>query len=479
MILLKILGLLILLLVVLVIVALLRTILFIPRKYSNYSSKSDPIREEKYAKKLSEMVKYETVSIKGVNQREKFLGFHKVLEELFPLVHKNLEKVEIEGNLLYKWSGKSSDKPIVLMSHQDVVPAEGNWQKDPYSGDIENGRVYGRGTADIKCGVMSFMQAVEELLEEGITPLQDIYLSSSCTEEVGGPGCNKIIDELEKRGVKPWLVLDEGGAIVKEPIGGCEGNYAMIGVVEKGQGNLEFIARSKGGHSSTPFKNTPIERLSKFVCDVEKHNPLKKEFIPQATAMFETIAPYGPFYLRLLFGNLWLFKPLLKKLLPTLSSSAGALISTTIAFTMQSGSKAPNVIPSDARLVANLRYAPHQGMDASNAAIKKIADKYDLEMNVLDAYDYCPPVDINSDAFKYVEKTINNIFPGLPTVPYVMTGGTDCRFYSRISDNCIRFSPIVFGPEQFKGMHGIDECIDTNSLPWAVDFYKSIIKEAK
>lgn len=459
----------------LILIAIIRTILFIKPKTSTFESSHDEIREQKYATILSKMVQYETISVKGENQREKFLGFHKILEEQFPLVHKHMEKTEIDGNLLFKWTGKQSDKPIVLMSHQDVVSADGNWERDPFSGEISQGKVWGRGACDTKCSVMAFFQACEELLEQGYTPQQDIYLSSSCTEEVGGDGCPKLVNELKRRGVKPWLVVDEGGAIVNEPIGGCKGNFAMIGVVEKGQGNLEFTAHSNGGHSSYPSKNTPIARLSKFVVDIEKHDPFKKEFIPQAKAMFETLAPYCPFYMRLLFGNLWLFKPLLKLLMPSISAQGTALIKTTMAFTMQSGSSGYNVLPQEAKLIANLRYAPHQGMNESNKVVEDIAQKYDLEMRIVDGYDYCPPVDIHSDAFHYVEQVVHDVFKDLPTCPYVMTGGTDARFYEEISENCIRFAPIVFGKEQMKGMHGLNECVETSSLPGAVDFYKGII----
>ena len=227
----------------LLLIALLRTLLS-PAKQSLWKPAADPEREERYAETLSRMVRCETVSRKGEDQREKFLGFHRLLEELFPLVHGKLEKTEIDGNLLFFWKGKAHDRPLVLMSHQDVVPAEGEWKHEPFSGDIAEGKVWGRGSADTKCSVMGFFQAVEELLEQGFEPEQDVYLSSSCTEEFGGDGCPKLVEELSRRGVKPFLVCDEGGAIVQEPVGGIKGCYAMLGVLEKGMGNLRFSARS-------------------------------------------------------------------------------------------------------------------------------------------------------------------------------------------------------------------------------------------
>lgn len=189
--------------------AVVRTVMM-PKKVSDYTPKPDSERTELYAKKLSQMVRYETVSDPNDPQTEKFLGFHKVLEELFPLVHEKLEKTEIDGNLLYYWKGKSSAKPVVLMSHQDVVPADGVWEHEPFSGDISDGKVWGRGAADTKCTVMAFFQAVEELLEAGYTPEQDVYLASSCTEECGGDGAPKIVAELKRRGVATVSRLRRG-----------------------------------------------------------------------------------------------------------------------------------------------------------------------------------------------------------------------------------------------------------------------------
>ena len=222
-------------LLLLVLITVIRTLLT-PKKTSEWEPKRDPVRESAYAEMLAKMVRYETVSYKGETQREKFLGFHKILEDLFPLVHKNLEKIEIDGSLLFHWKGKSNDRPLVLMGHQDVVPAEGEWEHAPFSGDIENGRVWGRGSADTKCSVMAFFQAVEELVKDGFVPEQDVWLSASNTEEIGGPGCPKLVDELVRRGVKPYIVNDEGGCITVEPMAGIKGTYAMIGVLEKGQG---------------------------------------------------------------------------------------------------------------------------------------------------------------------------------------------------------------------------------------------------
>ena len=162
-----------------------------------------------------------------------------------------------------------------------------------------------------------------------------------------------------------------------------------------------------------------------------------------------------------------------------ISAQAGAMLSTTIAFTMSEGSNGYNVIPQEASICANMRYIPHQGTDESLEVITNLAKKYNIETEVVYKGYPSPSVDINGEAFKMVETAINECFPGVGCSPYVVTGATDARFYSKICDSCVRFAPVIYGPEQMKGMHGLDENIECNTLQGAVDFYKKIITMQK
>jgi carboxypeptidase PM20D1 len=357
----------------------------------------------------------------------------------------------------------------------DVVEATGSWKYPPFSGEIAEGKVWGRGAADTKCSLMAFLQSAEEMIADGYVPACDVYLASSCTEEIGGSGAPKLAAWLKEHGVHLFMLCDEGGGIISEPIGGIPGNFAMVGVYEKGTGDLKFTARSSGGHAASPPKNSPLARLAKFIAHVEKKNPMTVKFSPEVEEMFHRLSVYAGFPLRFVLGNLWLFKPVLKKVLPLISPQAAAMLQTTVAFTTQKGSDGLNIIPQEAYVTANLRFIPHQKVKESVDVLTKLAAKYKLETEVIASMDPSPSLDLKGRAFLLTEEAIKRTFPGLPSSPYVVTGATDCRFYNDVCDNCVRFSPIIMGPAQMKGMHGIDEHLQTNCLPAAVDYYKNII----
>jgi carboxypeptidase PM20D1 len=250
----------------------------------------------------------------------------------------------------------------------------------------------------------------------------------------------------------------------------------MVGVFEKGKAEVRFTASSGGGHASAPAAHSPVARLAAFVNEMETKPVFRRRMPREVAAMFSTLAPYASFPLKLVFSNLWLFRPVLLKVLPAISAQAGAMIRTTAAFTMMRGSDACNVMPQKASVWADVRFIPHQGKEESLAVLRKRAEKHGLEMDVIKANDYTEPVDIAGEAFMTVQRVIAETFPGCAGSPYVMTGATDSRFYQRICPNVVRFAPVIYGPEQMKGMHGINENIRFDCLPGAVDFYKNLIR---
>ena len=469
----------ILLLVILIclLICIVRTLLLKPKK-THYEESKDKKRIKEYAEKLSKMIQVETISYRDKPDPDKFRKLHKLIEKLYPHVFKTCEKIDIDGNLLVKWKGKNPKlDPIILISHLDVVPAEGKWKYPPFSGKIVGNKIYGRGTGDVKCNVSCFYQAVEELIIEGYKPECDVYLGSSCTEEIGGDGAPKIVEWFKKHKIKLFMLNDEGGAIVEDPVVGVKGNFAAIGIFEKGYGDLKLTAKSSGGHSSTPPKNSPIVRLAKLETEIEKHNPFKVKFSPAVNQMFKGLAPYCEnFLLKMVMYNLWFFKPIVKKVLPSLSREAAAMLQTTICFTMQQGSNGYNVIPQEAYVTANLRYIPHQNAKESNDIVRKLAKKHDIEVEEVLVNNSSKSLDLNGDAYKITTQAIKKVFPGVGIMPYVVTGGTDSRFYDPVCDSCVRFGPINMSTEQMNSMHAIDENINIGTLPQAVDYYKEIIK---
>ncbi len=436
-------------------------------------------RSMQYAEILSKLIKVETISSRESKDISKFSGFHEVLRETYPNLFKTAEVENFDGSLLLKWKGTDpSLKPVMLMNHHDVVEASGEWTHPAFSGAIADGKVWGRGTLDTKGGLAMMLQAAEELISEGFTPKRDTYFVTACTEEIGGEGGDIISRELEKRNIRFHMVLDEGGMILHDPIGGADGTFAMVGVGEKGYVDLKFIAKSNGGHASAPGKNTPLVRLGKFMAEAEKAACFDVYMSDTVKEMLSRFAPTMSGIMKTACGNVDSFKPVLKKVMPMISPAGAAMLRTTLAFTMSKGSDGANVIPQEAWVVGNMRFSHHQGKKASVDAITALAKKYDIETVIIDDGIESDITDFKGEAFRFIEKAVTAVFPSYKAVPYIMNAATDSRYFCRVCDSCLRFVPFKIDKQQLDSVHGIDENVDIATLAPAVDFYRYVIKEA-
>ena len=435
-------------------------------------------RTELYGQRLAALIRMETVSKKNQTDKSKFYAFQQLLREMFPNLFACCEYEDFDGSFLLRWKGRSAEKPILLMNHHDVVEAPGSWTYPPFSGTIADGKLWGRGTLDTKCGLWAMLQAAEELAETGFIPGRDVYFFSACTEECDGSGADRASAELQSRGIRFDLVLDEGGMILEEPIGGAKGAFAMIGLGEKGCADLKFIARSAGGHASTPGKNTPLVRLGKFMAKAEKAKLFDVDMDPAIAEMLRRVSTRMAQPLRFVLGHPEWFKPVLLRVMPKMSAAAGAMLKTTLAFTMAKGSEGSNVLPQEAWVIGNMRFSHHQGGENSIAAVRALAAEFDIETEVLEPGFASPMSSYESTGFRLVEQAVAEVFPDVIPAPYLMTGASDSRYMSRVCDTCLRFAPIHITEKQMESIHGIDENVDLSALAPAVDFYKYMISEA-
>ncbi len=467
------------LLVVLLLVAAVRALLMkAPAAGVRRADVYEDALIDKYAKDFGSLLKIPSVSKNEDDDLSEFEKLHKQLDKIFPLCRKSLEKTVVRGALLYRWKGADPDAlPVLFMGHQDVVPASNEgWTLPPYAGEVKDGRLFGRGALDCKCNIFTQMSAVEQLLAEGFVPPCDVWLEYSINEETGGDSAPGAVRWLAERGLRFSLVLDEGGAIIDRAMPGMDRPYAVLGITEKGYIDIKIKATGTGGHSSTPPKSTPVLRLAAFMTEVNRRLPFKKQLIPEVEEMFGAMAPSLGFGMRLLLGNVWLFKPLLMAVMPKVSPFGGALLATTCTFTMMKGSDAPNVIPNEAYVIANLRTSVQQNCEQSIAALKAIADKYDLEFEILQRRDASPVVSTKSGVYAYLSKCVADCFPDCGVSPYVIMGGTDCRHFHAVTDNAIRFAPVRMDSKQMESCHAVDENVTLTAVAEGIDFYKYFIR---
>ncbi|HEV7743053.1 MAG TPA: M20/M25/M40 family metallo-hydrolase [Pseudolysinimonas sp.] len=414
----------------------------------------------------------------GHEDREAFARFRAAVAHLYPLVHQRLELELIDGgSLLYRWPGQGTGRPSVLMAHHDVVPAdEPGWRHEPFAADVSDGRIWGRGALDDKGALVAMLEAVEARLRDGFTPAADVYLFSGANEETFGEGAEHAVDLLTERGVRPGLVLDEGGAVAADAFPGLEGDIAFVGVAEKGLAGILLTVEKPGGHAATPVRGGATTTLARAIVRLEQHPPRARLSAP-AAAMLRAIAPRARGLQRRLFAHPVRYRRALARALARRGGEGEAIVRTTRAVTRLTGSAGDNIIAERATATINARIAIGSSVEQTAAEVRQAIDDDQVGVEVQYGNEPSPVSPSAGPEWDRLVGVIERQFPRAIAAPYVMMQASDSRHFTRISDTVYRFLPFELTAAERGTIHAIDESIRIDTWVRAIAFFDALVGE--
>ncbi|WWC89786.1 uncharacterized protein L201_004712 [Kwoniella dendrophila CBS 6074] len=439
-----------------------------------------------------------------------FFQFQNWLKNTFPLAHAtaNIEYINTLGILATFEGSDPSLKPLLLMSHYDVVPAPKDtfdrWTYPPFSGYNDETYIWGRGAADDKPLLIAQWEAITNLLENGFKPRRTIILSHGHDEEevFARRGQGQIAPFLEKRYGKNGLlmVIDEGSGTTDDFYGTP---FAIAGMGEKGYMDIVISVATAGGHSSVPPAHSGIGIMSQIVTALED-NPFPTKLTPasplltslQCASEYSSNLPSK--YSKLLKKEGPKSYPKLANLISKESLKEKAMVGTTAAVDVIQGGLKVNALPELVNTLINFRIDFTESINSTqthvNALISKIAKKNTLNYygfqnenitSLADNEDKYVKVDLlglplepaprtpqSGGIWELFAGTVKAAIPGPNgteriVTPYMSTGNTDCKMYYNLTKNVYRFmgSPT----EGSFNAHTVDE-------KFSIDGYLQIIK---
>lgn len=416
-------------------------------------------------------------------QFEKFAAF---LQERYPLFHAAAEReIVADHALIYRWKGSETDwKPVIWMAHQDVVPAtdEQNWKYPPFSGQMAEGCIWGRGALDMKSHLIAMFESCEALLGQGYQPKRDLYFALGYDEEIGvDTSAKDMLEALQKKNVDPLYIFDEGtNGFFDGSLFGVDAKILGVAVAEKGFGNLRVEVKGAGGHASLPPRYSALAQLTSLAQKMDTWQA-KAHIAPPMSEMIEALLPQMCFTDRLMYANLWLFSPIAKHRLSK-HPQTNAWMRSTAALTVASAAPQANILPTSAAMVYNIRSAPwDQAENVSKNMLAKagLTPAGNPEENIFvmeNLQDASAVASRTSVGGRTVFDTVRRCFPEAQVLPSLMLGGTDSYKMRALCKDIYRLSPFRSYEQYGHCIHNRDERIEMTDFIDGIAFFAALCR---
>jgi acetylornithine deacetylase/succinyl-diaminopimelate desuccinylase-like protein len=361
------------------------------------------------------------------------------------------ESAPTRASLVARHPGTDSSKgALLLSSHTDVVPVErSGWTREPFSGEIADGCVWGRGSIDMKSKCATDLVLMTALKRAGAKPDRDVIMAAVADEEAGSDYGAKFLVERHPELVRAAYVLNEVGGFT---IHLRNRRFYPIQIAEKGFVTIKMKVTAMPGHGSMPRSDTAISRISELITKIV-NTPMRKNVSPFMRKTLEELGvpvdSPGPLF--------------------------QAMLANTVSPTILRAGYKDNVIPGEATIVLDGRTLPGEDPESFMAELREIVGPEPTFELIKTA----PPAETSPDTplFELIKETIEASDPGSRAIPWMIPGATDNKFYSKLGAACYGFSPVKLEPHMPFGSlyHGNDERLPIDGFYWGLKVYAEVV----
>ena len=371
--------------------------------------------------------------------------------------------------------GTGEKKPLVLMTHIDVVPADGTeWSFNPFGGEIIDGFVTGRGALDTKGQGIMLLMALLALKREGIEPNRDVVFLACADEEMAGTYGAGYLIENHAADFDAGLVLNEGGMGITDLLAGRP--LMTIATAEKGLCWLKLSVTGPPGHGSAPHGENALERLARAVTRVIEQGT-DFDVKPAVAAYFKNLAEGWPFLAEYQKdGDTSTLIQNLKDASLLSNPMISAQLKNTISLTVMHSGDKTNTIPSRAEAHLDCRLLPGEGVEEFRAAVTELLADDGIEVSYLDT-SVANESPFDTDEYEIIVQVMGKYLPDAVITPSLLTGCSDSRFFRKIGIPTYGVMPALVPLSDVISMiHGIDEKISVENVINGTKIMKDIVR---